>query len=176
MTEWFSLERISGGPQDPPVFQFLPIASLLVVGTTEQSRAWLCLLRSPFRCLWTWMGPPRASSSPGWEAPALSVFSYKRGTPLIIFVLLGGLSPVCPGLSCTEEPELDSWLQGQPHQCWAEGSMTSFCPALCNTAQDAIGLLSRSSIGPGMFDLLSTSTPSSSSAKLLSSWVAHSMW
>lgn len=49
-------------------------------------------------------------------------------------------------------------------------------PALCNTAQDAIGLLSRSSIGLVMFDLLSTSIPRFSSAELPSSWMVPSMW
>lgn len=101
MTEWFRLERISGGHQDPPVFWFLPVASFVGSG-----------LRTP-----------------GAASPVLSRAKYDL--------------------------------------LW---------PALCNTAQDAIGLLSRSSIGLVTFDLLSTSIPRSSSAELPSIWVASSMW
>lgn len=35
--------------------------------------------------------------------------------------LFAGLPPVCPWVSCTEEPELDPVQQAWSHQCWVKG-------------------------------------------------------
>lgn len=53
--------------------------------------------------------------------------------------LFSGLSLVCPCLSCSEEPKLDSALQAWLHQCWRDGHDHFLQPAgtsLSNMALD----------------------------------------
>lgn len=64
----------------------------------------------------------RASSSPGWT-PWLSASPRRRGAaaPSASMWSFGGISTLCPGLSCTAGPELTPGHQLWPLPCRAEG-------------------------------------------------------
>lgn len=48
----------------------------------------------------------------------LNLSSYERRCSALVLLVVG-LSPM--GLSCTEEPRIDTVLQMWPHLCWKEG-------------------------------------------------------
>jgi len=89
--------------REPPLLQFLPIAHVFLLGTTEKSLTPFSL-HPPFKYVHTFMGSPLSLLFPRLNSPS-SPFSSRRDTPVLYSSLwhFAWLSAVSPCLSCTGE-------------------------------------------------------------------------
>lgn len=100
-----------------------PLPLVLSLGTAEKSLA-------PSSCAHSYMlRSPWAFSSLGWAVLTLSAFPRMWDAPVPSSSLwpFVELSPLCPCLSGTGVPSLDTALQVWPWQCWVERKDPPVC-------------------------------------------------